>query len=823
MMKKTTQRKSGVVLPSVLALILCGVAIVSALVIHATRSMLLTRRSIDYQRASYLALAGLDAGTAFMKQAVYKTRNWGDYDIATVPQPDALIPDYDDEYETFIRYKDFAVDDEEHSGDGTLNSGSHLIVVYSASRNKENGIYSVMTNALLVTFSHLGDYAAFYTRDLEAWPGENMTFKGKVHTNGDLYIGADKLLKFEELVTASGKFYAMRKPDSGYGNSAYVTATGRVQFNTSKKGETAHYADVIGNWGGGQNRRLDSSVGNEWAAVSDNYYNKKVKTDQNVLTPPISVNDDEHVIIERAMAANEAGYNKETEAAKFASKAALTIRFDIDGNIHLYSGKYIKGDDSNEITYKENGEPLMLPASSVSKASQTTGKYNVTQGVYAYTDVNGHTHSKSVPAYEVARYGADGEEGHYMYDRRENKPMALADIYVDQILNDPTLRSYLYPSTSGAGGTSGSTGGSGGSPSASTDSEDEREDGVLYVTYDKYEKDANGNVLDTIGYPDIRTEQRHTGRYEMTGTDTRTTTSETEKNNLVAQGYTVATTTTVTKYYYNNREISKSQYDQYYSNSRYRRYLSTKTTTTWTLTKAIQEEIMETVSVTNYIPVEPAVRLRNAMDLSIAGSDDRPGLSIITDLPMYVEGCFNTNGEKGNANDSCANKPAALVAADAVTMLSAKWDDNTAHRRPNWDGWDNSNPTSVNPGENLNSRPAVETTFNGILMTGIVESNNGTYSGGLQNLFRFHENWRPSGTIPYNFNGSMVCMWTSNIANKPIEASYTYQPPSRPWGWAQMDPPGLPNLTHLQEIGSGRLDSPHDDLPDAIRNVFPDN
>ena len=102
MMKKTTQGKSGVVLPSVLALILCGVAIVSALVIHATRSMLLTRRSIDYQRASYLALAGLDAGTAFMKQAVYKTRNWGDYDIATVPQPDALIPDYDDEYETFI-------------------------------------------------------------------------------------------------------------------------------------------------------------------------------------------------------------------------------------------------------------------------------------------------------------------------------------------------------------------------------------------------------------------------------------------------------------------------------------------------------------------------------------------------------------------------------------------------------------------------------------------------------------------------------------------------------------------------------------------------
>jgi hypothetical protein len=673
-------------------------------------------------------------------------------------------------------------------------------VVYAASRNKENRIFSVMTNTLYVTFSHLGDYAAFYTRDLEAWPGENMTFKGKVHTNGDLYIGADKLLKFEELVTASGKFYAMRKPDSGYGNSAYVTATGRVQFNTSKKGEAAHYVDVISNWGSTQNRRLDSSVGNDWAAVSDNYYKKKVKTDQNVLTPPISVNDDEHVIIERAMAANEAGYNKETEAAKFASKAALTIRFDVDGNIHLYNGKYIKGSDANEITYKANGEPLMMPASSVSKASQTTGKYNVTQGVYAYTDDSGHTHSKSLPAYEVARCGDNGAEGNYMYDRRENKPMALADIYIDQILNDPALRSYLYLESSATGTTSGT-----GPTSATT--EDEREAGVLYVTYDK---ETNGKQ---IGYPDIHTEQRGTGQYQTTGTDTKTTTSETEKNHLVTQGYTVTSTSTTTTYYIYSRRrwvvTDQATYNRTAANNR-----KTETATTWTLTRPIQEEIMETVAVTNFIPVEPAVRIRNAMDLSIAGSDDRPGLSIITDLPMYVEGCFNTNGEKGNANDSCANKPAALVAADAVTMLSGKWNDSL--RTPNWDGWDKSNVTSVNPGENLNSRPAVETTFNGILMTGIVESNNGTYSGGLQNLFRFHENWRPSGTIPYNFNGSMVCMWTSNIANKPIEGSYTYQPPKRPWSWAQMDPPGLPNLTHLQEVGSGRLDP--NDLPSDFPN-----
>ncbi len=775
MIKTNGHGKSGVVLPSVLALILCGVAIVSALVIHATRSMMLTRRSIDYQRASYLALSGMDAGTAFMKQAVYKTRNWGDYDIETVPKPDDLIPDYDDEYETFVRYKDFVVNGDSDSSGGTLNSGAHLIVVYSASRNKDNNIVSIMTNALYVTFSHLGDYAAFYTRDLEAWPGEDMTFKGKVHTNGDLYIGADKLLKFEELVTSSGKFYAMRKPDSGYGNSAYVTTTGHVKFKTT--GNT--YVDVISNWRSTQNRRLDSSIGNEWAAASDDYYKKKVKTDQNVLTPPISVNDDEHVIIERSLAANDTGYNKETEAAKFASKAALTIRFDCDGNLHLYSGKYIEGSSSNnEITLDEDGNPRMLPAAGVSKANQTTGKYNVTQG--KYVEGEGYeAHDVARPAYEVARYGDEGEQGHYIYDRRENKAMALADIYVDQILNDPTLRNYLYPDVD----TSNET--------------DEREPGVLYVTYDK---ETDGRQ---IGYPQIGTEQRGTGVFQTTGTETKTTTSETEKNALLGDGYSLQSYTYQIKSGTRWVNTTEATYNRTADNRRRIQY---------TLTKPIETEIMETVAVTNYIPVEPAVRIRNASDLTVARSDGRPGLSIVTDLPMYVEGCFNTNGQKGNANDNCSDKAAALVAADAVTMLSSNWNDST--RKPKWEDWKTKN--SVNPGENLNSRPAVETTFNGILMTGIVESNNGTYSGGLQNLFRFHENWRPSSTLPYNFNGSMVCMWTSNIANKPIEGSYTYQPPKRPWSWAQMDPPGLPNLTHLQEVGSGRLDP--NDLPSDFPN-----
>ncbi len=310
--------------------------------------------------------------------------------------------------------------------------------------------------------------------------------------------------------------------------------------------------------------------------------------------------------------------------------------------------------------------------------------------------------------------------------------------------------------------------------------------------------------------PQVTTETYGTGQYTQS-TDTRTTTSETEKNSLVAKGYTIVSTIFQRKYGSNWIDTDEATYNRTSKDKRRKKY---------TLEKTLQTEIMETVAVTNYaeIPVQPAVRLRNASDLrssSRDGNGNYIGLSIATDLPLYVEGSYNTNGQKGSPSDPCTDKPAALVAADAVTMLSSCWKDSSL--TPNWAGWDGTRPSSVYPFSSndkantaFNARTATDgTTFNGVLMTGIVESNNGQYSGGLQNLFRFHEYW--GGTRAYNFNGSMICMWTSNVADKPIGGSYIYQPPKRPWSWAQMNPPGLPNLMNFRETDWERI-SPTPDV-----------
>ncbi len=691
------------------------------------------------------------------------------YDVGTIVELDvSSVPDYAGEYKNDAYFTVV-------SNSLPLNPvGLVDVQVYAISLHKASGIRKTVRSTCSVVFSSLSNFMVFYSRDLEMWPGENMAIKGKVHTNGDLFVGSDKLLRFENNVTAHGKFYAGRKPDSGFwGNNAYVTTQNRVQF---RKGDDANYpqgykntelVDVIRQDDNGTKRMDSAGLGANWATESEIYYGGAVRTDQPTVPIPIKGTDDGHAIIERCRAASDPLYNQDVETAKFASKAALTIRIDADGNLHLYAGKYVPGSFANEIP---NPERLMQPAASVSKPTNSAnGNYNVVQNSFTYTEGDGEDAHEVItdplPAYQVENA---------IYDRRDDRAKAVVDIYVDQLLNNPTLRNYLYPETSSASG--------GGGGDSTTD---DREPGVLYVTRDE-----------PLGYPMITTMQHGTGLYQTTGTDTKTTTSETEKNTLLENGYTLASTSTTTKYYYNGREITQQQYNQYIQDSRSKRYCSTQTVTTYTLIKPIQTEIMETFAVTNYIPVEPAVRIRNASDLTIARSDDRPGLSIVTDLPLYIEGSYNTNGQRGNANDNCLDKPAALVAADAVTMLSSNWRDEW--RTPNWAGWDGNNPSSVRPAENLSTRIAAETTFNGIVMTGIVESRGGTYSGGLHNIFRFHENWRPSGTCPYNFNGSIVCIWTSRIANRPIEGSYTYQSPSRPWSWARMDPPGLPQLLDMQ-------------------------
>ncbi|HEY3296255.1 MAG TPA: hypothetical protein VGL38_12575 [bacterium] len=167
----------------------------------------------------------------------------------------------------------------------------------------------------------------------------------------------------------------------------------------------------------------------------------------------------------------------------------------------------------------------------------------------------------------------------------------------------------------------------------------------------------------------------------------------------------------------------------------------------------------------------PCVRLKNAATLPLGG------LTVATDLPLYIMGNYNSVSKKGSS-----------LLCDAITILSPAW-------------------TDGNSAQPIGNRIATPVTVNACVMAGHVNTpNGGTYSGGLENIFRFLESW--SG-VTVTFRGSIIDLWFSRLATAPWGQGNVYNPPNRNWGY-DTDllsptnwPPGAPKV-HTVQRGTWR-------------------
>ncbi|MBA3961712.1 MAG: hypothetical protein H0X40_07415 [Chthoniobacterales bacterium] len=149
------------------------------------------------------------------------------------------------------------------------------------------------------------------------------------------------------------------------------------------------------------------------------------------------------------------------------------------------------------------------------------------------------------------------------------------------------------------------------------------------------------------------------------------------------------------------------------------------------------------------------IRLKNGSVLPTGG------LTVASQNPIYIQGDYNTG--------SAITRGAAAVFADSVTILSNAWDDS-------------------NSAASLSSRNASNTTVNtaivaGFIPSGFVDPKTGTqygYSGGLNNFPRFLEDW--SGNT-FTYTGSMIELFTSQIATGEWDTGNIYIPPTRNWNF----------------------------------------
>lgn len=180
------------------------------------------------------------------------------------------------------------------------------------------------------------------------------------------------------------------------------------------------------------------------------------------------------------------------------------------------------------------------------------------------------------------------------------------------------------------------------------------------------------------------------------------------------------------------------------------------------------------------------------------GSLPSMGLSIASPNPVYIQGDYNTGATSATKPPSDAsgaysgttdpdyvtptyNRAPAVVVGDSVNILSNNWSDSTAAV---------SQAAGAPP-------TATATTINTAIVAGNVPTTNsnvsgGSYSGGVENYPRFHENWT---SIPFTVHGSFALLFDSMQA-KGVWADALYNPPDRHWYFDSIlqskNPPGFP-------------------------------
>jgi len=151
-------------------------------------------------RAQYLAEGAVETAKKQVQTAI---ANWGSVPASGT----AMVGDTQVNYT--ISPTGFTTTNTDASGIQTVVTGYALDAEATVNGAKASA-HRVM-NALATP---LFQYAVFYDSDLEIQPGADMTIRGRVHTNRNMYLGAGTTLTFNtNYLRAAGDIYRSRKDD----------------------------------------------------------------------------------------------------------------------------------------------------------------------------------------------------------------------------------------------------------------------------------------------------------------------------------------------------------------------------------------------------------------------------------------------------------------------------------------------------------------------------------------------------------------------------------------------------------------------------------
>ena len=815
----TENRRAGVVLPTVLVVLLTVCLVVGLLARFSVRSMRLARRTLDVERAFVVAEGGLGHGVMRARALLMEGGVSGFYaNYSSIETPRSPDPEY--ELRLLVRPISSS------SSHGTTISEEGSIEVISGARNLETGI----SCALRVTISAIGetlsDYAVFFDGDLEANVGtkdSSLTFRGKIHTNSDLYVSRN--VTFDRNVTCNGVFYHGRKSQKGRTNWRDTAAGNNVFFRYGNdnlmSASTKDAQARVNTWDKDNSRFVDEEIGTDWIAQSKIYYGEAIQSGQNgtpKLAPPINVADDQHSLIESPKDPSDPNYRAETEAQKFANKAALTL--------HVYSdGSYTLKDNVHETMIVDRATtPEAIDANQAEPYQPGYWKGTKGEQVAYWPGFWGDASKpKEGTFYEKPNWGSEWS-------------WEWVTQYTPAKGADDTFWLRNFPGI-GFGGWGGMDDWSAAASHAGTWTDSQKNDWDTglnkaelgarnpgYARHKIYAKDQN-----TSSY--ILKKRSH--GIQTVRADPTDSAGIRKKGNLFLdqrQHFMMSPTDIYLDAFLDDPAVKSALNDAPGGETGIGKILYVEMDEpdiligekhrVWQDADGVwQQERYPSGSnpytlVGSFHPV-PCVRIRN-------GSDPGTDLSIVTERAVYIEGDFNTKAV-GYDSDGTEQYRSTLIAGDRITQLSKSWQDawvlpcpgNSTAQNAYWytsGGQGTIRPDSWVYPLTKAERKAVTSTINSVLMMGIYPSTKANsddvdagYSGGLENIIRFVENWDKQTSY---FNGSIICLWNTrddDVWRKPGTGNKVYVAPTRSWAYTHMAPPGLPGFFAVREATWERI------------------
>lgn len=194
-----------------------------------------------------------------------------------------------------------------------------------------------------------------------------------------------------------------------------------------------------------------------------------------------------------------------------------------------------------------------------------------------------------------------------------------------------------------------------------------------------------------------------------------------------------------------------------------------------------------------------ALKLVNGVLNLPTNSLPTPGFTVAAENPVYVQGDYNSNSADTVWNEPTPvdmPHPAAAVIADALTLLSVNWTDDNSLLFPN----------------SLASRPAARTDYRMAIASGKNINfprpggggNDFGTDGGVHNFLRYIENW---GGSKLYYRGSMVSLYYAQYATGTFKCcNLVYSPPERHYSFDEDFltpsnlPPGTPMLQDIENL-----------------------